>query len=1054
MAVELGSSVLGNPQALAVSSSSAAAPADPHFERIANGSYEIRESQFRATLSARDGLIYRPLDASPESSGGRELQVQLQRVSRGAAALFAKPETASGAAAAVASPGALTLVHTGFQEQYMARRDGVEQRFVFEQPPAGSGDLEFTFDVALKNLAPIASRPGRHGGTPFADASGAIAVRYGQVMVRDRTERGIVVEPQLSADGKSLAFKIPAAWLEAAAYPIVVDPLVGADFMVSPDNPTGVAQPSVAAGVTNYLVVWDDYTLGPQSPTLVASVVTSSAIVSPPIRLSATTAAPRPYRFQRVETAFDGANWLVVWAEDDAGGSAIHGAIVSSGVVSSAFGATAPAPGTILNNSDFAIAPTTGTVEEDPLCCFDGTDFFVAWTSGPTTTTGTSTGSQIFYTRVTNAGIVSSPTALVARTNPPNQALYFLAPQTPSGDTLLIFQENTETPVQTRGARVGSDGTLRDPGGISLFLADQASSGFGNPIGAAFINGGWQILSTYNQSKNSSIFQTLLSTSGQVTPPVGVFAVMGLGPTGTSLDSFSPAFAGSASWLFLRTEKVNNSVYHILGKRVGFNGTDQDPTPFQLDTSTQGILRSAVAAQAGGAFLVTWLDGRRAAVQPGDAHNIFASFVDGAIADTVTGALQPVVTASPLTGLAPLAVSFDSTGSTGAPDTLTWNFGDGANSTSPTVSHTYTRNGTFVAQLTITKGAYQVFQSVVVIVGGGSGTIGSSGGTQVGAPLQNSPGIVSSLLISSIQVALNFTSQNGDALSVTGNTDIGQLPTPLTGLTGSIAVGSQSFAFGLDAKGQFISDATQLPVVQFSLSGATGQFALQVTKGTLQANFANLGANNTTISPAIFVDVPVALAINTSSVTSIETMQYTATQNKVGNGIYLFKNGAVKGKVNSGAFIITAFSAKEQGPAGSIAHSYSINGELLRPMAANLTPAASGQFDFEIGNYSISLPTGQFSNDRGILKFISRLGTSGLKKFSLNPRTGVFSMQLILVPAKGANSSGLPVSTVDNTVSVDLNLSFQFDLADQQLTAGRFIFIARKNASAKSWALR
>ena len=42
-----------------------------------------------------------------------------------------------------------------------------------------------------------------------------------------------------------------------------------------------------------------------------------------------------------------------------------------------------------------------------------------------------------------------------------------------------------------------------------------------------------------------------------------------------------------------------------------------------------------------------------------------------------------------------------------------------------------------------------------------------------------------------------------------------------------------------------------------------------------------------------------------------------------------------------------------------------------------------------------------------------------------------------------------------NITKVDLNLSFQFDLQDsQKLSAGRYIFIKRKDAAAKNWVLR
>jgi PKD repeat protein len=69
---------------------------------------------------------------------------------------------------------------------------------------------------------------------------------------------------------------------------------------------------------------------------------------------------------------------------------------------------------------------------------------------------------------------------------------------------------------------------------------------------------------------------------------------------------------------------------------------------------------------------------------------------------------QPPVaaaSASPLSGSAPLAVTFGSSGSAdpeGGALTYYWNFGDGTNSSEPNPAHTYTTTGTFNVNLTVT----------------------------------------------------------------------------------------------------------------------------------------------------------------------------------------------------------------------------------------------------------------------------------------------------------------------------------------------------------------
>ena len=121
-----------------------------------------------------------------------------------------------------------------------------------------------------------------------------------------------------------------------------------------------------------------------------------------------------------------------------------------------------------------------------------------------------------------------------------------------------------------------------------------------------------------------------------------------------------------------------------------------------MDTSTQGILRNAVASQSGNLFLVGWLDGRLATTHRGTLMILRRRGRDG---DRRARTGSGVHDHGPTSRLAPLAMNFDSAGSTGAFDTLQWDFGDGTTSTSASVAHTYKIHGTFTAQLTLTKGA-------------------------------------------------------------------------------------------------------------------------------------------------------------------------------------------------------------------------------------------------------------------------------------------------------------------------------------------------------------
>ncbi len=64
-----------------------------------------------------------------------------------------------------------------------------------------------------------------------------------------------------------------------------------------------------------------------------------------------------------------------------------------------------------------------------------------------------------------------------------------------------------------------------------------------------------------------------------------------------------------------------------------------------------------------------------------------------------------VISATPTSGRAPLEVSFDGTGSSDPdvdPLTYSWDFGDGSTSIEPSILHTYSEPGTYIAILTVT----------------------------------------------------------------------------------------------------------------------------------------------------------------------------------------------------------------------------------------------------------------------------------------------------------------------------------------------------------------
>ncbi|MFD0577866.1 ThuA domain-containing protein [Dactylosporangium darangshiense] len=94
---------------------------------------------------------------------------------------------------------------------------------------------------------------------------------------------------------------------------------------------------------------------------------------------------------------------------------------------------------------------------------------------------------------------------------------------------------------------------------------------------------------------------------------------------------------------------------------------------------------------------------------------------------TVDAAPVAAAAGQPTTGVAPLTVQFNSAGSrdpAGQPITYAWTFGDGGTSTQANPSHTYTANGNYTAQLTVTDpGGRTGVANVPITVGNTAPTV-------------------------------------------------------------------------------------------------------------------------------------------------------------------------------------------------------------------------------------------------------------------------------------------------------------------------------------------
>ncbi|MEM7206165.1 MAG: hypothetical protein AAF628_38285, partial [Planctomycetota bacterium] len=157
----------------------------------------------------------------------------------GAASLGA----AAAASPAVVGPDRVVYRRSGVREEYEVRDDGIEQLFVFDALPEGRGDLVVALRVTTELVPDVV-------GTPVDElvlrpVDGAGGVRIGAITGIDANgERA--VGRMIYADGM-LELSLPAAFVDRAAMPLVLDPLIGPVFGTASWYGYGVAAAMDAA---------------------------------------------------------------------------------------------------------------------------------------------------------------------------------------------------------------------------------------------------------------------------------------------------------------------------------------------------------------------------------------------------------------------------------------------------------------------------------------------------------------------------------------------------------------------------------------------------------------------------------------------------------------------------------------------------------------------------------------------------------------------------------------------------------------------------------------
>lgn len=225
-------------------------------------------------------------------------------------------------------------------EIYDHRVDGVEQSFALASRPAGSGDLVVRGRITTDLTLPPSGR--FDDGVEFT-AAGLGATRLGRVLGVDAN--GAQAPGGLRVDGSIVEYSLPASFVDSAAYPMVVDPLIGAATNVASGFDEEDPDAAFEASFNTWCVVWRRVFSTSDSDVRAQRFDTNGSLIGGLILVDASTLTgaitPRVANVTRNE------DFVVVWGE-------------TSGFLSSAIKARVVKATTGAMSSKLDVGPTTG----------------------------------------------------------------------------------------------------------------------------------------------------------------------------------------------------------------------------------------------------------------------------------------------------------------------------------------------------------------------------------------------------------------------------------------------------------------------------------------------------------------------------------------------------------------------------------------------------------------------------------------------------------------------------------------------------------------------
>jgi len=373
------------------------------------------------------------------------------------------------------SDGAVEITRGAAVEVLTNREDGIQQAWKFASAPEGTGDL--TVEVQITGQTFVKETD---SGLHFKSSAG-LGFRYSHAVWLDAAGHEWPLQAAWKTD--RIAITVPGEIIAQTTFPATLDPTITAevatDTQVNGATGANSLSPAVAFDGTNYLVVWADQRLSRDEDIFATRVSQAGAILDATgIMISAT-----PGRQLHPTVTFAGTQYLVAWEDFK----------VSGGTESDIAAARVSTAGVVTQLGHVAANAQNDT---GPKLVANGTGALLVWEFGTdiraSRFNGTAFGGAISITA--DAAIQSAPTVTAK----------------PGANYLIAWSEGPTATADVRGIFVTA-------AGVKSGAVFTISAGAGRQYDpASSFDGTNYVVAWSNNNVGINLFGTRVSTAGAI----------------------------------------------------------------------------------------------------------------------------------------------------------------------------------------------------------------------------------------------------------------------------------------------------------------------------------------------------------------------------------------------------------------------------------------------------------------------------------------------------------------------------------------------------------